>query len=318
MKTFSLMTFCLVLVLMAPGLFAQEEDQVVTSEVAPLVGGVLGEDAAGKFVFGIGLAPFKHKYEEPGLMEEAGWIVAPSVAGFGRVNLGIVNLTAEFEIARGSVDYDGASSDVDGNVEPLSLSNITDNFMELRLICGIDMPVGQTTTFTPAFGIGRRWLTDHMEEHWGGYLRESRYSYVPIIGRIQFGRGQGLHYDISLEYDLFQSGQQKSRLSDVSARSQDGTRWIIWEDVVNEQNSGSGFRASLGLTTGASKWGSLSLRHNFRLFVRRWSIDQSEIELITVSTRLGDPLVGEDFLMEVWEPENKTFQIGFSWMVLVF
>jgi hypothetical protein len=291
--------------------------------VSAVSGQPVGEQSGGELLdsprawqFGLGLPLYRHVYEEPDVMKEKGWVLAPAITGFVRGNVNRLALNLEFELARGSVDYSGFAQYYDGTVIPIGLSSIKDTFREVRFLGGATLAGLGDGTIMPFAGVGLRWWTDHAEKHLGGYLRESRYIYSPVGCQLQFPLREGARFDLALEYDYFWKGRQKSRLSDANFGGPMDQQFVLWDNATNNQSDGNGLRASATWTSRPAMLAGLRLRYAIRGFVRYWNIADSDIQVINVTTRLGDPPVTQRWLVEVWEPKNNTLQFGMVFMLL--
>jgi hypothetical protein len=124
--------------------------------------------------------------------------------------------------------------------------------------------------------MGYRYLNDDSSGQDGGYERESNYLYFPIGLEFLFPSENSWSLGATIEFDVLLWGEQKSHFGGS------------YGTVDNQQNSGSGFRASLRL----QEKGGFAIEP----FVRYWSIGDSATKVI-----------GEDYLQE---PKNETTEVG--------
>lgn len=218
------------------------------------------------------------EYEEPDVMKEDGFMYGIGAAYTYHNNL-MVRLDGRYSY--GEVDYRNSGT----------LDNIDDYMIETRLTVGYDIPLPSGLTFiTPYFGFGYRYLNDDssgMVTSTGarGYERESNYYYFPI-GIMTYSKiGNGWSYGVTVEYDIFWKGKQKSHLSDVGPG---------YDDIENDQEDGDGFRASIKFEKKLKHMGFF-----IEPFFRYWAIEDSEVT--------------SDSAGRYWyEPENKSTEIGLS------
>jgi len=224
-------------------------------------------------------------YKEKGI-KETGMMYGLSGAYTYRGSLPIQNLDkamlkAELRLAGGSLDYDGELQDG----TPYKIDNIGDFLSEIRGIAGYDFPFFSTSTITPYFGLGYRYLFDGLAKDPAGYDRESNYLYSPI----GFETSTPLSSDWSLgfkaEYDIFWHGWQQSHLSHVGL-----------DDVTNDQEKGYGVRGAIKLRKTA---GHVSLI--IEPFINYWNIDKSKDAPLTIA----GTVVGS-----AWEPKNNSTEFG--------
>ncbi len=221
------------------------------------------------------------KYEEPGLMEEEG--IMYGIFGSYTYHNNYM-LKAEGKYSYGQVDYDGKLSDG----TPYTIDNIDDFMLEFRGLGGYDFLVSKATTLTPYIGFGYRYLNDDPSFDPASYERESNYFYSPIgietLTELQNGWSVGL----TVEYDYFWKGIQKSHLEDFLASL---------DTLENDQDDGYGVRGSIKFQKKSEK-----LNYVIEPFIRYWDIEKSDVVSITYS---GTPTgyVG-------WEPANESTEFG--------
>lgn len=222
-------------------------------------------------------------YKEPGLMEEEGTMVGvvASYASYPYPSHKTLMLKIEGRYSFGEVDYDGAYWDG----TPVSIKGIKDCMWEFRILGSGNIKVLETFTVTQYVGLGYRYLNDDSSPFAGGYERESNYFYSPIGIEAALLPENGISLRMTLEFDCFWRGKQISHLSDADPK---------YNDIGNEQDEGSGYRASLRL--GKEDMG-------IEVFIRRWNISDSELEVIT---DYGTPVAYG------WEPKNHSTEVGVS------
>jgi len=159
-------------------------------------------------------------------------------------------------------------------------TNIPDLIVETRAVAGMDFPVSEHVWLSPFAGFGFRYLYDDLRGYNAanvavGFRRESTYAYAPlgISARVRLGEHRVLVP--SVEADVFISGRQTTRLSDLGT----GT-----SDVMNSQNSGRGYRGSLMLEQ--DRWA-------FGVWMNYWHVRDS-------NAQAGG----------VYVPENRTRETG--------
>lgn len=223
-------------------------------------------------------------YEEPDVMEEEGLMYGVVGSYTFRNSRNNYMLRAEGRFSFGEVDYTSVSTG--------SMNNVEDYILELRGVVGYDFPVLEATTLTPYIGIGYRYLNDDssgMTTTTGhvGYKRESNYYYTPLGIETMTALDNGWSIGLTLEYDHFWKGIQKSHLSDAN---------LGFNDVENDQNEGYGCRASI-------KFQKKSERFDYVIepFIRYWEIKKSEISAVTYS----GVIIGYGY-----EPENTSLEYG--------
>ncbi len=235
-------------------------------------------------------------YKEPGLMSEKGTMLGFS---FSTASYGSSMLKAESRFSSGSVNYEG--SYVDGT--PLSMNNIPDFGYELRFLGGKRISasnepspcvqgLGELSYSKPGesavylyTGFGYRYLNDNSSAFAGGYEREANYFYSPVGIEIIPAPVAGDNWSrgATLEYDIFWSGKQISRLSDADPG---------YNDMVNVQNQGYGYRLAVKFQNPKTV---------IAPFIRYWNIKKSEdTDVYYYGTYVGYG----------YEPENNSTEIG--------
>ncbi len=219
------------------------------------------------------------RYEEPDVMEEKG-VMYGITGSYAYHNKFMLKLQGGYSL--GQLDYKNSGT----------IDNIDNYMIELRGLGGYDIPVLKRTVLTPYIGLGYRYLNDDssgMISSTGahGYERESTYYYSPVGIEAVTQLNNGWSLGLTVEYDLFLEGKQKSRLSDVDAR---------FSDLENDQHQGYGLRGSVRLR----KKGR-NVDFVMEPFIKYWDIDKSEESFITVSGSIWG---------YGWEPENNSTEFG--------
>jgi len=233
--------------------------------------------------FQIGFDVRYFDYEEPGLMEESGWMygIVGSYIYHGNNKL---MFETSLSYVFGELDYDGQFQDGTPRT-----SDTDDWLFEWRGLIGPDYRLKDSSIVTPFLGIGYRFWNDEIKGS-GGYEREIQYLYLPIgvktISPIDINWTWGL----SAEYDLFLSGKVKSHLSDV---------FPGLNDPENDQNFGDGYGVKFSLQF------NRKLSNNYGVsiepYISYWDIDASDLSVVTL---YGIP-IGYGV-----EPENETTEYG--------
>ncbi len=226
-------------------------------------------------------------YDEPGVMDEEGFMlgILGSYTYRSAPQLDIEGwmLKGEGRFSYGQVDYDGQLSD--GTT--YTIDDIDDYMLEFRTLAGYDFILQEKYTLTPYLGFGYRYLNDDLATDAAGYERESNYYYSPIGVEALTDLENGWTIGLSIEYDLFWKGLQKSHLSDAVA---------ALNDIENDQEDGYGIRGSIRFQKKTEKADWI-----IEPFVRYWDIDESEEAAVTLSgTIIGTGV----------EPENDSTEVG--------
>jgi len=224
------------------------------------------------------------EYREPDVMREKGTMYGMGAAYTYRNN---VMLKADAKLSYGQVDYQNSGI----------LDNIDDYMLEIRAIGGYDFKLTQSLMLTPFIGFGYRYLRDESNGRVTstgarGYLRESNYFYSPVGVTILNDFKNNWVIGLTLEYDLFWKGRQKSHLSDANA---------AYNDLENNQNNGYGLRGSLLIKKIAGR-----MSYSLEPFIRYWNIDKSDIQNITYNGIIWG---------YGWEPQNNSTEVGLRFSV---
>ncbi|MFH1062662.1 MAG: hypothetical protein V1747_07250 [Candidatus Omnitrophota bacterium] len=220
-------------------------------------------------------------YKEPGVMKQSG-----SMSGIvgSYTFLDEVMLKLEARLSYGQVDY--------SSINTGSMDSIDDILCEFRALAGCNISPQPECIILPYFGYGYRYLEDDSQGRVTttghlGYKREANYYYSPIGISVIKDIGSGFIMGLSLEYDFFWLGIQKSYLSDaIPARS----------DLENKQKTGYGYRASLKIEKQQKH-----LDFVIEPFIRYWKVEQSE------SADMSDSgiIIGYGY-----EPKNYSTEYG--------
>lgn len=182
--------------------------------------------------------------------------------------------------AWGSADYSSASGQFSGlSRKSFDFSLVYQHAFALSF-----------TTLTPEFGIGYRRLDDHLEQSgWGGYERNSMYSYL-LFG-ISSRNTLNADWMISprLAYKYVMSGSQESQLSDISSSC---------SNLNNRQKNGYGYELNLSFDRKLNSGNYLSLAPYYRY----WNIKDSD----TATAVCGN------WVISGMEPHNTTKEVGMS------
>jgi len=177
---------------------------------------------------------------------------------------------------------------------------------EARVLLGRDIPSVSETNIMSYIGFGYRRLNDlgggeRSSKNSLGYDRESNYCYAPIgIGVSSgHGNGNGWRYEGRIEYDLFFSGIQKSRLTQANS-----VTTTYSNDLSNSQGSGYGLRVSARFIHKNRNSSHLA----FEPFVRFWSIDRSAPDWVVETKSNGIQSERKPYV----EPENNTTEMGLN------
>jgi hypothetical protein len=239
-----------------------------------------------KHSFGIGLEVMNFDYEEPGVMEEEGsmtGIIADYTYHGDDKMMFKVSLSYA---ADDDIEYDGAY----GDGTPLK-ADTEDWIVEWRVLIGGDISnPSSETIITPFIGIAYRYWNDEIQAS-GGYERETEYWYTPIGFKTVSPFFEKWTWGMTVEYDLFWGGKNKSHLSDVDPGLNN-------PEVDQDFGDGYGLRFSLQFERKITKRCALSIEP----YIRYWDIDKSDTSPLTYE---GAPT---GWLMS--EPENETTTYG--------
>lgn len=224
------------------------------------------------------------EYKEPDVMKEKGVMFGVGAAYSYHNN---VMFNADMKLSYGQVDYQNSGT----------LDNIDDYMMEIRAVGGYDFKLTESLLLTPFIGFGYRYLRDDSsgrmtsDGSWG-YLRESNYFYSPVGVTLTNDFNKSWVIGLTVEYDIFWKGRQKSYISDVS---------YGYSDLENDQKSGYGLRGSLLIKKIVGR-----MSYSLEPFIVYWNIDKSDIQNITYNGVLWG---------YGWEPENNSTEVGLKFTV---
>jgi len=165
----------------------------------------------------------------------------------------------------GTTDYDGWLQSADPSDPPAQhkVSDIGDYYYEARL------HLGQAYDFTPELqlwigsGLAYRYLKDHMNKDPYGYLRESKYFYMPFTASLRYN-SEWFSVALNGEFDFLIFGKQMSHL---------GESGLYYDDVRNDQHKGFGLRAGLKMQANVIRQTGIFIEP----FYRYWQIADSQI-----------------------------------------
>ncbi|MDD2700117.1 MAG: hypothetical protein PHH36_02655 [Sideroxydans sp.] len=218
-----------------------------------------------------------YRYEEPGLMSlqglKGGFDLRTTKAYPNRHTF----LRGELRYAGGTVDY---ASNGTG-----SSSGEPDWYIEGRALIGSDWLL-RSATVSSYIGLGYRFLLNDgrgiTSTGHAGYRRESTYFYLPAGLILRETLNSGNEIASMIEYDQLLSGNQFSKLSDVSTN---------YSDLNNKQSDGYGIKIRLSYVT--PNW-------SVGPYLHYWNIADSAI----MPYRNG-------MLIDYGrEPHNKTTEVG--------
>jgi hypothetical protein len=256
---------------------AEGKPEVKTTSFAPLP----------RHSFEIGPELSYIQYEEPGVMKEKGMMygIGASYAYHNKLML-----KGEGKFSFGFLNYDGTT----WGGSPMTINDIPNYMWEFRGLIGYDFAVLETTTITPYLGLGYRYLNDNSQQKSSsGYKRESNYYYTPIGVTVTNDLKNSWIIGLTVEYDLFWKGIQKSYLSDLDPRS---------NNPENNQNSGYGIKGSILVKKSVGRVTFL-----FEPFIRYWNIAESDLQKITLN--------GVDTGWVLYEPKNNSTEVGLKFSV---
>lgn len=205
-------------------------------------------------------------------------------------------LTLDFRYMGGSVDYDGYMQSGTGDAYPISHSDIGDYYLEGRFLLGQIFQATDSLAFWPYFGLGYRFLKDHLDKFAGGYQRESTYIYMPLGLDVKYEFVPSWTVGLGGEFDWLIKGRQMSRMSALEAELITGGK-IRLDDTANRQTQGYGLRFSARLQKDFEHFGVFA-----EPFWRYWHVQNSEEEFLTAG--------GFQTGMVVVEPFNTTKEYG--------
>lgn len=191
-----------------------------------------------------------------------------------------IMFSASLSYSIGDLDYEGFAYTDSMGWAP-SRSDRDTEIVEARALVGYDYIFRGRHIITPFVGIGYRYWSDVNEAAFGSE-REIEYWYSPIGITTHSPLSNTWNWGMSLEYDLFWSGDVDSGIADIPTINQD---------------SGYGVRFSLCFIRPLPENVGLS----FEPYITYWDIDRAR-ELVYTAPGAGS----------VWavEPENDTTTYG--------
>ena len=222
-------------------------------------------------------------YDEPDVMEEKGVMygLSGSYTYRGQVfpsELDKWMFKAEGRFSYGQVDYENSGTK----------DNIDDYIWEFRGLAGYDSSILKATIITPYIGFGYRYLNDDLTGTTStgalGYEREQSYFYSPVGIKTITELENGWSIGVTLEYDIFWSGKNKSHFSDANP---------AYNDLEFDQDEGYGCRGSIRF----EKKGE-NIDYVIEPFIRYWNIKESDRDLLTATSTY------------YVEPKNNSTEIG--------
>ncbi|PKN67798.1 MAG: hypothetical protein CVU43_22325 [Chloroflexi bacterium HGW-Chloroflexi-5] len=224
------------------------------------------------------------EYKEPDVMKEKGMMSGIAAA---YTYSDKVMLKADAKLSYGQVDYSNSGT----------IDNIDDYMMEIRGVGGYNFKLTETMMITPFFGFGFRYLRDELNGRISstgakGYLRETNYVYSPIGVTVLNNFNNSWVLGLTVEFDFFWRGRQKSRLSDVDP---------AYSNLENNQDGGYGLRGSLLIKKIVGR-----MSYSLEPFIKYWNIDKSDIQNITYNGALWG---------SGWEPQNNSTEVGLKFSV---
>lgn len=240
----------------------------------------------------LSLGTVNYKYEEPGVMKISGQM--SQLAGEYRFHLApttpmFIAIESSFTFS-GSNKYDGALQNLDtGAITPKTDSS-RDYIIETRGLYDVTLINGYAQNVDAFAGLGI-WALYNKVSGEGSYGRQATYLYLPI-GTTYSVRFNRVLLSLTGEYDLYLAGQTTSNMTDLGGS----------DDIVHQQNSGSGWRAKFGGEYKFNKWSLLA-----GVYYQAWNIAQSEVTNVTIRKSNGSTRPGT-----VVEPANRTALTGIT------
>ncbi len=227
----------------------------------------------------LGLESYYHRYKEPGVMRNQGFMNGLQAAYSYHDAL---MFKGEMRAAFGLVDYKNSGT----------MDDLKDFNFELRGMGGYDFQVSERFILTPYFGLGYRYLNDDSSGKLtstgaAGYDRESNYVYSPLGLDALFAMDERWSLGGTLEYDAFWWGRQISHLEDANRG---------FDAVSNTQKKGYGFRSSVRLQMKGE-----GLDFVIEPFIRYWYVKKSNNSSVTYN----GVIIGYGY-----EPKNNTTEYG--------
>ena len=241
--------------------------------------------------FKLGLDGRYLEYEEKDVMEEDGWL-------YGIVGRYIYHGSNNFMFET-SVNYVFGELKYDGETwggTPVE-EDADDWIIEGRVLFGGDYRINNNNAVTFFTGVGYRYWNDEIDAP-GGYEREIQYWYLPIGIKTISSLNNSWTCGMSIEYDLFLSGEVKSHLSDIDPSL---------NDPKNDQDFGDGYGIKFSLKFDKKLTGDAGV--SIEPYITYWDIDKSDTATLTY---YGTP-IGYGF-----EPANETIAYGLQLNISFF
>ena len=241
--------------------------------------------------FNLGLDGRYLDYEEDDLMEEDGWL-------YGIVGRYIYHGSNNFMFETsanyvfGELEYDGET----WGGTPVE-ADADDWIIECRGLFGGDYRINNNNAVTFFTGVGYRYWNDEIDAP-GGYEREIQYWYLPIGIKTISSLNNSWTCGMSIEYDLFLSGEVKSHLSDVHP---------YLNDLKNDQDFGDGYGIKFSLKFDKKLTSDAGV--SIEPYITYWDIDKSDTATLTY---YGTP-IGYGY-----EPANETIAGGLQLNISFF
>ena len=224
-------------------------------------------------------------YNEPGLMDETGWLHGAFV-DLTYHTPGNWMLRGELELLGGTLNYDGQYQD------GTKITRDTDDTLfGARLLLGRDYALNDATALTAFTGVGLRAWDDTIKGS-GGYERNIRQVYLPLGLELAHACDATWKTGVRGEYDLFLGGQVKSHLDQAVTGL---------NTLTNDQDFGKGYGLRLSLFVEKKLDAGWSV--GLEPYIRYWKIDKSKTSTVTFNNQ---PVAYG------WEPKNETTQMGLS------
>jgi len=232
--------------------------------------------------YNLGLEFADITYREPSLgVRESGPVFGLYGAYDYRLDMPILDVWhLDGHVDYSNVDYKGSGK----------INNISDWMGEPRLWAGHDFNLMPQLKVTPYFGVGYRFLFDHLKNKVSsigalGYDRFSQYLYLPVGFELSTEAVPGWKFGFTTEYDIFIHGWQKSYLSNIQGLP----------DITNDQKSGYGIRGSFDIIKKGDRF-----NYVVSPYVRYWNVKKSNTVTAT----------GSLFQVTGYEPANHSIEAG--------
>ena len=225
-----------------------------------------------------------YHYEEPDIQTGSGDRIdvvlsgnrAGAVGAYTAIISGqLVFIRMDGRVSYGSLKYRGSGTK----------TNNEDLITELRAVLGRDLRLSDNVSLSPYIGLGYRYLYNDLRGRTStgavGYRRYSEYFYAPVGMALRFRAGGQWVIAPTIEYDIFLSGTQVSKLSDTQ---------LGFSDATNTQDTGRGARAYLMLE---------NANFSFGPWAHYWDIKDSDV--VHIGSGFG-----------AMEPANFTLEAGFE------